>query len=202
MSLSDRNSQLLRVEEAAQYLGADPVTIQKWCRDGALPCSRIDSSWYIRWEALEKLGRRSERSDTLTEQLRMFFEVPDNVLAISQDRKLMRELDLAFFRVGEARGAILAKYYDEQIESAEELRSYFEREGLEVPHLEEEGRFRLVAQGDLEDERVDILRRLMDEEGSKGRSIWANFNLVEQVDLDEALRQQEQLAWFVKDKAL
>jgi len=42
----------------------------------------------------------------------------------------------------------------------------------------------------------------MDEEDSKGRSIWANFNLTEQVDVEEALRQQEQLTQFVEDKAL
>jgi hypothetical protein len=88
------------------------------------------------------------------------------------------------------------------MESEEELRSYFEREGLELARLEQEGRFRLVAQGSLKSDRTDELGRLMDEEGSKGRSIWVNFNLSEQVDLDAALGQQEQLMQFVEDKAL
>jgi excisionase family DNA binding protein len=44
MSLSDVRSELLRVEDAAQYLEADPVTVQKWCRDGALPCLRVGKS--------------------------------------------------------------------------------------------------------------------------------------------------------------
>ncbi len=88
------------------------------------------------------------------------------------------------------------------MESADELRSHFEREGLELARLEEEGRFHLVAQDTIEGDRTDALRRLMDEEGSKGHSIWVNFNLNEQVDLDAALRQQEQLAQFVEDKAL
>jgi hypothetical protein len=43
------------------------------------------------------------------------------------------------------------------------------------------------------------LRRLLDEEGSKGRSIWANFNLSERVNLDAILKQQEQLAQFAED---
>jgi hypothetical protein len=146
--------------------------------------------------------RRSERSNTLTGQLRTFFDVPDNVLAIAQNQELLRDLDIAFFKVGEAMGGTLVKYYDEEIESADELRSYFERGGLELRRLEEEGRFRLVAQGTLEGDQIDTLWRLMDEEGFKGRSIWANFNLNEQVDLDAALRQQEQMAQFVEDKAL
>ncbi len=37
-------------------------------------------------------------------------EVPDNVLAIAQDREIMTRLDAAFFRVGTARGGTLVKY--------------------------------------------------------------------------------------------
>lgn len=203
MSLLDANNELLRIEDAAQYLGVDTVTIQQWCRDGALQCSRVGRSWRIRRSVLEKsLLGQGNRSQTLVGRLEPFLEIPDNVLAIAQNQRLMRDLDVAFFKVGDAKGGTLAKYYDEQMESTDELRSYFEREGLELARLEQEGRFRLVAQGALEGDRTDELRRLMDEEGSKGRSIWANFNLNEQVDLDAALSQQEQLTQFVEDKAL
>jgi excisionase family DNA binding protein len=200
--LPQANDELLGAEEVAQHLGVDHITVQRWCRDGELPCTRIGRSWGIRRGALEAFLKRSERSNTLAGKLRDFLEMPDNVLAIAQHRQLMRELDVAFFKVGDARGGTLAKYYDERMESAEELRSCFEREGLELARLEEEGRFRLVAQDTLEGDRTEALRRLMHEEGSKGRSIWANFNLNEQVDLGAALRQQEQLARFVEDKAL
>src|SRR4051812_34807386 len=203
MSLPEANSELLRVEEAAQHLGVDPDTVQQWCRDGALPCLRSGNSWRIRRSALEesRLGQ-GNRSNTLVGELEPFLEIPDNVLVIAQNQQLMRDFDVAFFKVGDARGGILAKYYDDEMESAEELRSYFEREGLELARLEEEGRFRLVAQGSLEGDRTDALQRLLDEEGSKGRSVWVNFNLNQQVDLDAALRQQEQLTQFVEDKAL
>ena len=67
----------------------------------------------------------------------------------------MRDLDVAFFKLGDARGGTLVKYYNDEMESADELRSHFKREGLELTRLEEEGRFRLVAQGTLEGERTD-----------------------------------------------
>jgi hypothetical protein len=128
--------------------------------------------------------------------------MPDNILVIVQNQQLMRDLDVAFFKLGDARGGTLVKYYDDEMESADELRSHSEREGLELTRLEEEGRFRLVAQGTLDGDRTDALRHFVEEEGSQGRSMWANFNLTQQVDADAALRQQEQLAEFVEDKAL
>ena len=202
MSLSNMNNELLSIEDAAQHLGVNPVTVQRWCRDDALPSLSIGGSWRIRRSVLEELLEQGKRSPTLVDRLQTFLEIPDNVLVIAQNQQLMRDLDVAFLKVGDARGGTLAKYYDDAMESADELRSYFEREGLELARLEEEGRFRLVAQGTLEGDRTDALRRLMDEEGSKERSMWANFNLSEQVDVEEALRQQEQLTQFVEDKAL
>ena len=198
MSLPDANNELLGVEEVAQHLGVDPITVQRWCRDGELPCIRIGRSWRIRRSILEESHlAQGKRSQALVGKLDSFLEMPDNVLAIAQDQQLMRDLDVAFIKVGDAKGGTLAKYYDEQMESADELRSHFEHEGLELARLEEEGRFHLVAQGTFEGDRTDALRALMDEEGSKGRSIWANFNLNDQVDLDAALRQQEQMMYFV-----
>ena len=88
---------------------------------------------------------QGKRFQTLVGQLESFLQVPDNVLAIVQNQQLMRDLDVAFFKVGDARGGILAKYYDDEMESDDELRSYFEREGLELARLEQEGRFRLGA---------------------------------------------------------
>jgi len=202
MSLSNANDELLRLEDVAQRLGVDPVTVQRWCCDEALPSLRIGRSSRIRRSVLEELLEQGKCSQTLVDRLQTFLEIPDNVLAIAQNQQLMRDLDVAFFKVGDARGGTLAKYYDDEMESADELRSYFEREGLELARLEEEGRFRLIAQGTLEGDRTETLRRLMDDEGSKGRSMWANFNLSEQVEINAALRQQEQLTQFVEDKAL
>src|SRR5215210_266054 len=144
MSLSNANNELLSLEDAAQHLGVDSVIVQQWCRDGALPCSRVGRSWRIRRSVLEEspLGQ-GKRSQTLVERLETFLEIPDNVLVIAQNQQLMRELDVAFFKLGDARGGTLAKYYDDEMEPVEELRSHFEREGLELRRLEEEGRFGL-----------------------------------------------------------
>ena len=42
--------------------------------------------------------------------LRPFLQVPDNVLAVAQDREKMHRLDAAVFRVGDAQGGTLIKY--------------------------------------------------------------------------------------------
>ena len=203
MSLSDANNELLSVEDAARYLGVEPVIVQQWCRDGALACLGIGRSWRIRRSVLEEsLLGRDKRVQMLVGRLDHLLKIPDNVLAVAQNQGLMRDLDAAFFKVADARGGTMAKYYDDSMESANELRSYFKSEGIELARLEEEGRFHLVAQSGFEGSRVDELQRLMSEKGSGGRSIWVSFNLNEQVDLDAVLRQQEQLTQFVKDKAL
>jgi excisionase family DNA binding protein len=194
---------LLGVAEVAEYLGVGEVTIYRWCREGRLPCLKIGKSWRIRREALEDFLRRSERSFTLVGQLRSFLEVPDNVLAIAQNREMMWDLDAAFFRVGEARGGMLVKYQrGDSEESEDELRVELERRELEVARLEDEGRFRLIAESDPLGGRTDELRRLVAEEIGEGRTIWVNFNWEETVDLDAALEQQREITELVEDTGL
>src|SRR5215210_582924 len=109
----ERLEDLLGTEEVAEYLGVGQVTIYRWCREGSLPCIKIGRRWRVRRQALEEFIRKSERSETLTGRLRAFLEVPDNVMAISQNRSLMHRMDASFFRVGEARGGTLVKYHRE-----------------------------------------------------------------------------------------
>src|SRR5918992_5685513 len=138
---------LLDVDDVAEYLGVEQTTVQRWCREGSMPAMKIGKEWRIRRDALDLFLRRSERPATLVGQLRSFLEVPDNVLAVAQDREMMHRLDAAFFRVGEARGAMPAKYTDgESRDSLDEARAEFERQGLEVARLEEEGRFRFTSE--------------------------------------------------------
>src|SRR5215218_1483943 len=175
----ERLEELLGTEEVAEYLGVGQVTVYRWCREGSLPCLKIGRRWRVRREALEEFIRRSERSQTLTGRLRAFLEVPDNVLAISQNRQLMHRVDAAFFRVGEPKGGTLVKYHREVegMPSADELRAEFGRNGLEVE--------RLVAEG-----------------GGDGRSVWLNFNWEKGLDLEAALKQQRALSGFVEDTQL
>src|SRR3954447_7351602 len=194
---------LLDTDDVAAYLGVGSVTVWRWCRDGNLPCLKIGREWRIRREALEGFLKRSERSETLIGRLRSFLEVPDNVLAIAQDRQMMHRLDAAFFRVGEARGGSLIKYVGgESWDSLDDARTTLERCGLEVRRLEEEGRFRFTSEPDPQGGRTEELRRLLSEEADGGRSVWASFNWAEQIGLEAALNQQQALREVVEEGEL
>jgi excisionase family DNA binding protein len=115
----------LSIEAAAQHLGLESATVQQRCRDGALLSLRIGRSWCIRRSVVEEsfLGR-DKRSQKLVGRLGYLLEIPDNLLMIAQNQQLMRELDVGFFKVADARGGTLTKYYDDNMKSADELRSY------------------------------------------------------------------------------
>ncbi len=136
-----RKKDLLGVKDVAGLIGVGEDTVWRWCREGTLPCLKVGKHWRVRREALEDFLRRSERPATLVGQLRSFLRVPDNVLAIAQNMNILHRLDAAFFRVGEARGGLLVKFYGGEEKSEYELRARFEKNGLEVGRLEREGRF-------------------------------------------------------------
>ncbi|HEX2109506.1 MAG TPA: helix-turn-helix domain-containing protein [Rubrobacteraceae bacterium] len=185
---------LLSVDDVAGYLEVSKATIYHWCRQGRLPCLKIGKSWRIRRAALENFLSQSERSATLSGQLRSFLTVPDKVIGIAQTPALLRRLDAAFFQVGESRDGLLIKFYGGETDSTDDLRAEFKRNGLDVERLEDEGRFRFSAEHDPLSGRADTLERLMAEEATSGRTVWASFDWVKQVDMDVALKQQEQLA--------
>jgi hypothetical protein len=129
--------------------------------------------------------------------------VPDNVLAIAQNTDILHRLDAAFFQVGEARGGLLVKFYGGENHSEEELRAEFEKNGLEVGRLEREGRFLMRPEKvPLGGGREDELARLLEEEGGEGRTVWASFNWVMEVELETALKQQERLTELVDTRQL
>ena len=193
---------LLGVTEVAGYLGVGRVTVYRWCREGRLPCIKIGKSWRIRREALDDFLRQSEKHErTLAAQLRSFLVVPDNVIGIAQTTELLHRLDVAFFKVAEARGGLLIKFHGHEPASMDELRKVFERNGLDVERLEREGRFRFSAEVEPPDGRGDALRRILSEEDT-GRTVWATFDWMERVNLGEALKQQEELTRFVGPRQL
>ncbi len=201
--------ELLSVEQVAEYLGVGNVTVHRWCRDGSLPCLKIGRQWRIRRRALlEFIGER-ERPATLTGRLRSFLQVPDNVLAVAQNRELMHRLDAAYFQVGAARGGMLVKYHaggspDEGGEETDpaELSSRLERHGLEARRLEGEGRLRFLPDRAEPGERVDQLAQLVAERSAQGRPIWAAFNWDERMELDKAIDQQRRLTRLVEESPL
>jgi excisionase family DNA binding protein len=188
---------LLGVEDVAELMGVGKATIWRWCREGNLPCLKFGKHWLVRREALEDFLRRNERPATLVAQLRSFLQVPDNVLAIAQNRDILHRLDAAFFRVGEAQGGLLVKFYGGEEHSEDELRADFEKNGLQVGRLEREGRFLMRPEEDPLGGRGDELGRLIEEKSGEGRTVWASFDWARQVDLDRALEQQERLAELV-----
>ena len=193
---------LLSVDDVAGYLEVSKATIYHWCRQGRLPGLKIGKSWRIRRAALEDFLSHSERSATLSGQLRSFLTVPDKVIGIAQTPTLLRRLDAAFYQVGEASGGLLIKFYGGETESADDLRAEFKRNGLDVERLEDEGRFRFSAEHDSLSGRADTLERLIAEEAVSGHTVWVSFDWVKQVDMDVALKQQEELAKFIDARQL
>jgi excisionase family DNA binding protein len=194
--------ELLSAEDVAGLIGVKETTVWRWCREGRLPCLKVGKHWRIRREALESFLEQSERSTTLVGQLSSFLRVPDSVLAIAQDLGTLHRLDAAFFGVGEARGGMLVKFYGGEDTPGEELRASFEENGLEVGRLESEGRFFMRPEEDPLSGRRDALKRLLEEEGEEGRTVWASFNWVRQIDPDTALEQQERLTELVNAEQL
>jgi excisionase family DNA binding protein len=194
--------ELLGPEDVAGLLGIKESTIWRWCREGRLPCLKVGKRWRVRREALEDFLRERERSATLVGQLGSFLRVPDNVLAIAQNPDLLRRLDAAFFRVGEARDGLLVKFYGGESAPAEELVSQLEQDGLAARRLIRNGRLLMRPEEDPLGGREDQLGRLIAEGVGEGRTVWASFNWVLQVDLETALEQQQRLADLVGARPL
>ena len=193
-----QETELLGAEDVAEIVGVKETTVYKWCKQGKLPCLKVGKRWRIRREALEDFLKGSERPVTLAGQLGSFLREPDSVLAIAQNMDILHRLDAAFFRVGESRGGLLVKFYGGEDSPPEELIADFEGNGLEASRLRQEGRLLMRAEEDpLGDARGDALARILEEEGEEGRTVWASFDWVKQVDLETAFGQQKRLAEIV-----
>lgn len=188
---------LLSVADVAGYLGVGQVTVYRWCREGRLPCLKVGKSWRVRRNALEAFLRRSERPATLAGQLRSFLNVPDNVVTIAQNKELLHRLDAAFFQVAEAQGGLMVKFHGAEMVSEDDLREDLERHGFEATRLEREGRFRFSPDRGPLNGRADALQEILEGEAESGRTIWVAFNWSEELELEDALRQQEALTEFV-----
>jgi excisionase family DNA binding protein len=194
--------ELLGAGDLARLMGVKETTVWRWCREGRLSCLKVGKHWRIRREALEAFLEQSERPTTLVGQLSSFLQVPDNVLVIAQNLDILHRLDAAFFRVGEARGGLLVKFYGGEVHSGEELRGDFEKNGLEVRRLEREGRFFMRPEEEPLDGREELIERFLQEKVGEGRTVWASFDWALQVDLDTALDQQEWLSEIVDTRQL
>jgi excisionase family DNA binding protein len=194
--------ELLGAEDVAELMGVKETTVWRWCRQGRLPCLKVGKHWRIRRQVLEDFLRQSERSDTLEGRLSSFLRVPDNVLVIAQDIDILHRLDAAFFKIGDARGGVLVKFYGGETHTEDELRADFEENGLEVRRLEREGRFFMRPEENPLDGREEALGRFVEERAGEGRTVWASFDWVLQVDLDTAIEQQERLTELVDTRQL
>src|SRR5215212_4278331 len=196
---ASRETELLAATEVAGIIGVKETTVYRWCKEGKLPCLKVGKHWRIRREALEDFLKRSERPGTLVGQLDSFLRVPDNVLAIVQNVDILHRLDAAFFRVGEARGGLLVKFYAGEEQSEGELLSDFEENGLQAGRLKREGRLLMRAEEEpLSGSRWRQLAQLIEEKGGyEGRTVWASFDWVKPLQLETALEQQRQLSELV-----
>src|SRR5215204_6055507 len=197
-----RETELLAATDVAELVGVKETTVYRWCKEGKLPCLKVGKHWRIRREALEDFLKSSERPRTLVGQLDSFLRVPDNVLAIVQNVDILHRLDAAFFRVGDARGGLLVKFYAGEEQSEGELVSDLQQNGLEVGRLRRERRFFMRPEVEpLGGTRGEQLGQLIEEAGA-GRTVWASFDWVKPVDLNTALEQQEQLSELVDARQL
>src|ERR687890_47706 len=193
-----RETELLAAAEVAELIGIKETTVYRWCSEGKLPCLKIGNSWRIRRGVLEDFLEESGRPRTLLGQLDSFLRVPDSVLAIAQNIDILHRLDAAFFRVGEARGGLLVKFYAGEEHSEEELLLDFEENGLEARRLKREGQLLMRAEEEpLGGSRGEQLGRVIEEEGGEGRTVWASFNWVKPVELQTALEQQKRLTELI-----
>ena len=201
---TSREKELLAATDVAGMIGIKETTVYRWCKEGKLACLKVGKHWRVRREALENFLRESERPRTLVGQLDSFLRVPDSVLVIAQNIDILHRLDAAFFRVGEARGALLVKFYAGEEHSEEELLSDFEQNGLEAGRLKREGRLLMSAEEEPSSgSRWRQLWQLIEEKGGgEGRTVWASFDWVKPVQLETALEQQRQLSELVDARQL
>ena len=194
-----RETQLLAAADVAEMIGVKETTVYRWCSEGKLPCLKIGKHWRIRREVLEDFLKESGRPRTLLGQLDSFLRVPESVLAIAQDVDILHRLDAAFFRVGEAWGGLLVKFYAGEEHSEEELLLDFEQNGLEAGRLKRQGRLLMRAEEEPSSgSRWRQLGQLIEEKGGvEGRTVWASFDWVKPVRLETALEQQRQLSELV-----
>jgi len=198
-----RETELLAAADVAGMIRVKETTVYRWCKEGKLPCLKVGKHWRIRRRVLEDFLRQSERPRTLVGQLSSFLRVPDSVLAIAQNIDILHRLDAAFFRVGEARGGLLVKFYAGEEHSEEELLLDFEQNGLQAERLRQEGKLLMRAEEEpLGGSRGEQLGRLIEEEGGEGRTVWASFNWVKPVELETALEQQKRLTELVDARQL
>jgi len=196
-------TELLAATDVARLLGVKETTVYRWCKEGELSCLKVGKHWRIRREALEDFLRRSESPKTLAGQLSSFLREPDSVLAIAQNRDILHRLDAAFFKVGESRGGLLVKFYAGEESPEEELLSDFERNGLEARRLKREGQLLMRIEEDpLGGRREDALTRIIEEEADEGHTVWASFNWVKPVELEQAIEQQKRLAEVIDIRRL
>jgi excisionase family DNA binding protein len=202
----DRDA-LLEVPEIARYLRVSDVTVYRWCKEGRLPCLKLGHSWRVRRSALDAFLERGEQSATLLGQLRSFYRIPDNVLAIVPTEVALYRLDAAFFGVGEIRGGTLVKFRGPKTgASMEELRAKIETAGLDVERLEGEGRLHFVQEEGWDSiDNVEALSRFYEEEEiaqSAGGSVWASFDWVVDVDPQEAVERQKKVTQLSAERPL
>ena len=186
---------LLGAGDVAALVGVKETTVWRWCREGTLAALKVGKHWRVRRAALEDFLRKGERAVTLVGQLGSFLRVPDNVLAVAEDRDVLHRLDAAFFRVGEAHDGLLVKFYGGEDISEEGLIERFEERGLAAGRLRRDGRL-LMRPEDPTDGRGDAIGRIVEKAG-EGRAVWASFDWVVDVELETALEQQERLSELV-----
>ena len=73
----DRNKNLLSTKETAEMLGVSPSTVRRWSDDGTLPCYRIGTSGYRKFD-----------KDVVASLIEQFYGTVQNVSETNETYKI------------------------------------------------------------------------------------------------------------------
>lgn len=129
------NEELLTVDEVAQILRTTTNTIYRWLRAGKLPGIKLGKEWRIKKEALKlKLNENNQVNQLSRSFLDIINPQHDHVLAITNSKDNLYNLEAEFFKKGLSKGYRLFKGCWWQ--NPDDVRQELTQRGLPVEDLE------------------------------------------------------------------
>jgi excisionase family DNA binding protein len=59
----NKASPIMTVEQAAEYLELDPLTVRRLAREGAIPACKLGRQWRMKRELLDRWSREQSTQD-------------------------------------------------------------------------------------------------------------------------------------------
>ena len=107
--IPNKQKELLSAEEVADYLGVEPVTVYRWCKEGRLQGIKLGKYWRIRREALEDFLKQHERPAKPSGELRSFLNTLPAHIAIVDSSGTIVAVNQAWRDFAASNGAIVSR---------------------------------------------------------------------------------------------